>query len=228
MSTPTNTEPLRHKQRRNQRRIQRQEELRRKARAAERRRRGLFALVGGVVLLIVVALVAAFVWTNQGSVGVAAPAGPNDTPRGGIFVPELGRDHIARGQPHPPYNSDPPTSGWHWSDEGAPARAGIHTTPVPDEAQVHNLEHGTIVIQYNNLTDAERDRLIKFISDRYLNSRGPLSNKILVAPRPTLNTKYALTAWTWLDKFDTYDEARIADFIEKRVNKGPEYAPMSP
>lgn len=49
-------------------------------------------------------------------------------------------------EPHPPYNSSPPSSGPHL---GVLAQWGIHDTPLPPELFVHNLEDGGIVITYD-------------------------------------------------------------------------------
>ena len=56
-----------------------------------------------------------------------------------------GNIHIDQGESHPPYNSTPATSGWHYSAPGlAPAKWGIHSDVLPDEVLVHNLEHGGV------------------------------------------------------------------------------------
>ncbi|MBI2268583.1 MAG: DUF3105 domain-containing protein [Candidatus Blackburnbacteria bacterium] len=46
--------------------------------------------------------------------------------------------------------------------------------------------------------------------------------KIIIVPRPSLDTRIALTAWTRIDKFDNFDEGRIKKFIETFRNRGPE------
>lgn len=46
--------------------------------------------------------------------------------------------------------------------------------------------------------------------------------KLIVIPRPNLDTKIALTAWNHIDKFDDLDEQRIENFIDAFRNKGPE------
>ena len=54
---------------------------------------------------------------------------------------------------------------------------------------------------------------------------GKLAEKyeqVIVMPRPNLDSRIALTAWTYLDKFDDFDEARIKRFIDAHLNMGPE------
>lgn len=48
--------------------------------------------------------------------------------------------------------------------------------------------------------------------------------KLVVAPRPNLDNRIALTAWTRLDKFYDFDEKRIIEFIDAFRDRGPEKA----
>lgn len=47
-------------------------------------------------------------------------------------------------------------------------------------------------------------------------------HKLIVVPRPSLDSKIALTAWTYLDKFNDFNEGRILKFIDAHRDKGPE------
>ncbi len=121
----------------------------------------------------------------------------------GTFVSSLGNDHIQLvTDPHPPYNSDPPTSGPH-----LPYLApwGVHTRPIPKELQIHNLEDGGVVVQYNCDCPELVDKLAAVVK-RY-------DHGVLLAPYPGMKSKIALTAWTRIDAFDEFDEARIVRFI---------------
>lgn len=67
--------------------------------------------------------------------------------RPGEELPDLGNEHIqTSSDPRIAYNSDPPTSGPHLPYI---APWGVHTRPIPLELQVHNLEDGGVVVQYN-------------------------------------------------------------------------------
>lgn len=49
--------------------------------------------------------------------------------------------------------------------------------------------------------------------------------KLIITPRPSLDSKIALTAWRRIDKFNEFDEfdaARIENFIDQLRDKGPE------
>ncbi len=120
----------------------------------------------------------------------------------GARFEDQGNAHIQMAsEPHPPYNSDPPTSGPHLPYI---APWGIHTEPIPRELQVHNLEDGGVVVQYRCATPCPdlADQLARIVR-RY-------GTQVILAPYPGMRTRIALTAWTRLDAFD---EARIERFI---------------
>ena len=157
-----------------------------------RRRRWGLGIALGVVAVSVVAYLA---WQAA------------DLP--GTFVASLGNAHIQLAtDPHPPYNSEPPTSGPH-----LPYLApwGIHTRPIQKELQVHNLEDGGVMVQYS----CECPELVAKLLDvvkRY-------KDHVILAPYPGMKSKIALTAWTRVDTFDEFDAARIVRFIEAYKGK---------
>ena len=136
-----------------------------------------------------------------------------------VQITDQGSNHIDVGASHPAYNSNPPTSGWHyekWADKG------VYKNQLPDDQLIHNLEHGYIWISYNPDANPE---IIKQLEDFY-----GLGNKIIVEPRKENDKLIALAAWNWLDTFDLVsgdslsdDELkRIGDFIDQYINQGPE------
>ena len=65
----------------------------------------------------------------------------------GSRCPDQGNLHIQlETDAHVPYNSNPPTSGPHLPYI---APWGVHTEPISKELQVHNLEDGGVMVQYN-------------------------------------------------------------------------------
>lgn len=46
--------------------------------------------------------------------------------------------------------------------------------------------------------------------------------RLIVVSRPNLDTRIALTAWQYIDKFNDFDEQRIIRFIDAHLNMGPE------
>lgn len=147
----------------------------------------------GIVAAIVVA----------GVVGYFAYRAAADLP--GIAFPDQGNLHLQTlNDPHVPYNSDPPTSGPH-----LPYLApwGVHTGPIPKQLQVHNLEDGGVLVQHSCADGCpELVGQLRAIVDQY-------PTMVILAPYPGMKHRIALTAWTRLDAFEDFDEARIQRFI---------------
>ncbi|MEX0918792.1 MAG: DUF3105 domain-containing protein [Candidatus Paceibacterota bacterium] len=124
-----------------------------------------------------------------------------------------GRDHIALGADHPAYNSNPPSSGWHYA---SPARGGFYRKSLPDEQVIHNLEHGDIWIAYRPDLDQKVIDDLESFAGQY----------VVVSPRSENEGDISLVAWGRVDTFDvvntTFDEGRIRDFIKRYDNRGPE------
>ena len=135
----------------------------------------------------------------------SAPDGP------GRKIATQGREHVVPGKEHPAYNSVPATSGWHYNLPLAPVGWGIYEDFVADEYLIHNLEHGGIGIHYNCPGGCdELVRELTRIADRSLAE----NLKVVLSPYPDMPTRIALTAWTFLDSFEEFDEDRIIEFIE--------------
>lgn len=162
----------------------------------------------GVISLIILA--GGYLFINQAT-----------KPQPGQLVADLGNRHLQSAtESHDPYNSLPPTSGPHLGDI---AKWGISDTPIPDELQVHNLEDGGIMVQYNctpvsggqkeassaGAQSDECNQLISELSDIVKKHR----EEVVLAPYPKLDTKIALTAWTRIDKFNDFDKVRVEKFI---------------
>ena len=122
----------------------------------------------------------------------------------GVLMPDQGNLHIPTADsPHEPYNSDPPTSGPHLPYI---APWGMHTRPIPPPLQVHNLEDGGVLVQYN-CECPELVEKLRAIVRRY-------DRHVILAPYPPMKSRIVLTAWTRLDAFEEPDEKRIVRFIE--------------
>ena len=138
----------------------------------------------------------------------------------GTQEPLLQPEHIvppAKGS----YNTVPPTSGQHYNQPGlAPTSWGIKDSNLPNEVTTHNLEHGGIVIGYNNLTPAETDQL-KGIVRALMNGT---YRKIVLEPYPLADAKIALTAWGWLLKLQSVDQIQIVQFTRAHYSD-PNFAP---
>jgi len=144
-----------------------------------------------------------------------------------VSPPDLGRGHFqsqAEGQAYT-YNSNPPTSGKHFSISGvAPAPTGVHNSPIPDQYQVHNLEHGHIGIQYATAIPSDlRDTLEAFTRSH--------PTFVFMAPRPTIpgGVIVAFTAWDRIISCKSPTSASAVralaeKFFDKYSGEGPEGA----
>ena len=135
----------------------------------------------------------------------------------GEKMTDEGAGHVARDKSHPKYNSNPPTSGWHWGD--GTAGPGIKTELVADELILHSMEHGAAVVWYREgMNQSDMDKITKAFN----NSSG---KKIMLA-RKDLDVPVALTSWGYLLKLNTIDEGTIKEFIETNNDRAPEKAPI--
>ncbi|MFQ5779720.1 MAG: DUF3105 domain-containing protein [Nitrospiria bacterium] len=150
----------------------------------------------------------------------------------GITVPSLGNQHISSIRaPHPPYNSKPPTSGPHTHNV---AKWGVYRQQIPNELQVHNLEDGGVLIQYDCKDCKDLIKKIEKLAWGYLRKAKEEAKKgkksryghLIVAPYAGMDTTIALTAWTKIDKLNEFDAARINRFIETYI--GIDHHPSGP
>ena len=204
--------PLGKKELRRLARIQRRAEETARQVRSRRRTRGVIAAAG----ILVVGLIVWFIWGAVRGPSGATTAGVGGRPRPPVTTyPDQGRDHIFPGQAHPDYNSNPPTSGWHFPQ---PADWGYYNGELPDELVVHNLEHGGIWISFRTTDDTEVINKLVALARRY-------RTKVIITLRPKNESRIAVAAWQHLMLLDQYDEPAIVDFINRYKNKGPEFFP---
>lgn len=129
----------------------------------------------------------------------------------GEAIEDLGSEHIADGAEHKPYNSNPPTSGPHYTQ---PANLGVYDKELVDEQLVHNLEHGGIWISYKDIDEETKKQL------EAIGKSNPGS--VIVTPRAANDSKVVLASWNRLEKMESYDEEKILGFIRANKNKSPE------
>jgi len=192
-------------------------EAKKKAREEERKKEGETSRQGEstkkvirwIIWLVIVGLI--FRWI-AGAVKKAAPQGEDFSQA----VEVMNREHIDIGSEHPTYNSNPPTSGWHYPNT---SRTGFFEDPVPDEYVIHNLEHGDIWIAYHPRVSAGVKSQLEDLEEQYR----------VISPREVNEFDVSLVAWGRVDGFNIEGEVlseseiqRITDFIKRYDNKGPE------
>jgi hypothetical protein len=163
----------------------------------------------------------------------------------------LSRNHVSIGTAVE-YNSNPPTSGDHYAnwvkagiyetpyddrnlvhslehgyiivsyncDYGiAPREDSLTPSVTPSQMTTSNPEASSGAALSENFQSDECKQLVGQLSDVF-NRKGP--HKMIVIPRPTLDSKIALTAWAYLDKFNDFSEDRINQFTDAHRDLGPE------
>ncbi len=131
-----------------------------------------------------------------------------------------GRTHIGPDAEPQDWTTNPPTGGQH---AASPLSSGFYDSPQNLRNAVHSLEHGAIVLYYKKDALSEEDigRVQELTENRYG------GEKFLALPYNDMETRYALTAWEYLDKFDEWNESRIERFVDDHMGNGPEpFAPL--
>jgi Protein of unknown function (DUF3105) len=186
-------------------RANKREERRARQRREQRRSYALWGSLG----LLLLALIGFMVWR-----GVRPAAGEE-------FPEMVSAPHIAPESDPGGYTSDPPTSGLHYASE---AEAGFYDENIytyPAGYLVHNLEHGYVIFWYNCdiVSESECSDLkteIRTVMDE-LGGR-----KLIAYPWPSLDVPVAVTSWTRLQKFETFDPEQAKAFYRTNLNRAPE------
>ncbi|MBA2363079.1 MAG: DUF3105 domain-containing protein [Chloroflexia bacterium] len=194
------------KQMKTERRQRRQmvEESRVSVEHQQQRQKYLVLGLSGLALLLLVGGFAFFASRSNSNIA-ATDSGqrPPDTTSKGFA--DLGNTHIQASQAGTiEYNSNPPTSGPHFSSL---ASAGWHDEPVQQEYVVHNLEDGYVAIHYRPDLSAQQKQQLQTLVQEY-------GDKIIAVPSPSLTSPIALAAWTRLDTLGGFDEQRIRNFVQ--------------
>jgi hypothetical protein len=121
------------------------------------------------------------------------------------------------------YQSSPPSSGTHYNDW---AVFRVYSQPVPWGFLVHALEHGAVAFVYNcpdgcpdDVTAAQA--FVAELPPKEGCSRPPA----ILAPDPTLDVRFAASAWGYTLRASCFDRPSFAAFFSAHVNHGPEYFP---
>jgi hypothetical protein len=168
-------------------------------------------IIGGILVLGIVVLVIVLLF------------GGGEGSRVGTRMPDEGGTHVAEGTV-PTYRSRPATSGGHWNsgDGVAPVFWGVYSTPVAEPAAVHNLEHGGIVIWYQDTaTQQDIQQLTQFTEQAQASS----NFKVVLSPwgGEDFGHPIAVTAWNWLLYQDAADIDQIRAFQRDHpVSDAPE------
>lgn len=165
--------------------------------------------------LVVVAVLAAIYWAVDSM----------NSPTVGLEVePMESAAHVAVGT-KVEYNTSPPTSGMHY-DQAMPAgfyeEADLLGLDYPEQYAVHSMEHGYVIIWYNCEAYAGDCNELKETL-RAVHSESPA--KVIALPWADMPEPVVLTSWTWMERFETVDEAGIRRYIRENRShpRAPEY-----
>jgi hypothetical protein len=188
----------------------------RQARRARRERKQRFrrwlsiAGLGSLGIVIIAGLALSGIPPRQNTGFERSLDGP------GTVMSDQGREHLEVGARVPVgyYNSTPPTSGDHAPDS---ERCGSFESAIAPEVQVHNLEHGFVIINYDLEEQDQIDELTQLAE-----GLPGWPNYYILAPYPDLEQPVTLTAWTTIQGLETVDGDAIRTFANAYRSFGPE------
>lgn len=159
-----------------------------------------------------------------GAVGFIAfsPTTPNQ-PQLGVNHPSQGGTHIQVGAKHPAYNSDPPSSGWHYSNAYAPTQWGVYTQELAPEIFLHNEEHGGVIITYSpKLLPADQLKKLQALFAPPYSDKNFTPSKAIVMPRTEDTHMLELASWTVTYNMDSFNQQTLENFYLQHVSHSPE------
>ncbi|MFN5059786.1 MAG: DUF3105 domain-containing protein [Chloroflexota bacterium] len=167
-------------------------------------------LYAGIVAII--ALVVGLVYVRTDDRGL-----PSETQKIPDSGPSLHMGSVDEPLPAP-YNSNPPTSGWHVGNQTAPW--GIQKTQLDDKITVHNLEHGGVIVHYKESLDVNSVAELEVLA-RDLQRNNPC---LILMPRPDdqMPAPVVVTAWNHMLELQNVDSEKITGFFTALVGRGPE------
>jgi hypothetical protein len=136
--------------------------------------------------------------------------------------PDEGAFHVAC-TPVPTYGTKPPSSGNHyaiWADYKT------YDKPVPWGHLMHSMEHGAVVIVYNCPSGCPTEvAAAQAMIDTLPLDAGctaPTKRRVILAPDPTLDVRWAASAWTWTLRASCFDAPAFKKFATDHYAKTAE------
>ncbi len=163
---------------------------------------GLIALLSGF-----------FAARDQAGVSSGGASGGANGP--GLQFRDLGHAHLLAGQPHPRYDSDPPTSGPPVPEAVARNRAMLN-----DNQLLTALELGDIVIVYGTATPPRGlDALARSVAGPFSPSLATAGQAVILARRPGTNGVIGL-AWTRMLRVPSAADPLLREFAQMWLGRG--------
>ena len=200
-------------------------ERRSRSDSRRRRKRYIYTAVGSIIALLFIGSLLV-----PGGSGFSSSSNVRLNTGGPVeILQDQGRGHIELGTSGGPYFTTPAASGPHYGVTplnqhesvpfGTPARWGTYGQPLGDEVQIHNLEHGGIVINYRCEEDCAE--LVGQLETLIPSSHA----QFILAPYPNMDTRIAITSWRHILQMDEFDADQINEFIDAYLDRAPESVP---
>lgn len=159
---------------------------------------GLIALLSGF-----------FAARDQAGVAAGGASGP------GVQYRDLGHAHLLAGQPHPAYDSDPPTSGAH-----VPEAVTRNSAQLNDNQLLTALELGDIVIVYSTASPPPGlQALARSIAGPFSPSLANAGQAVILARRPGTSGLVGL-AWTRMVRVASVQDPQLRQFAQVWLGRG--------
>ena len=197
------------------------ESTRERLRSKRRRERARNIAIGGI---IAVAIVAGVAWlATQSRARESGDTVPIPQVQAIEEMPEV--LHVAEGTDPGPYNSDPPTSGRHYSTQAFADfidEDGLESFgEFPAGYLLHRLEHGYVVFWYNcNILSAAECEDLKDEIKQVMSRVGNF--KVIGFPWPTIEEPVVMTSWGRLLRFEEFDAGIAEQYVRNFRNQAPE------
>jgi hypothetical protein len=185
----------------------------RKEMAEKRRRQRIMKSVltwGGIAAVVLTIIIVGVTNASRPNPGEAVPVMPDTS-------------HVAEGTDPGPFNTNPPSSGRHYS---ASWQSAFYDEPpagilYPEGHLVHSLEHGYIIFWYNcELLDEQAcldtKAQIRSVMD------AERMNKVIAFPWTTIDYPVVLTSWGRMLEMDSFEPQVARDFVQQNRNVAPE------
>ncbi len=113
------------------------------------------------------------------------------------------------------YNCDIQPTGFNLIPN-AIAQSGRPMQVASESAEANASAAATLS---DNFQSASCQELVTDLTSVY-DARG--QTRLIVVPRPNMDSKIILTAWRYMEKMDNFDKDKINAFISGHINQGPE------
>jgi hypothetical protein len=143
----------------------------------------------------------------------AAVSGGTSGP--GQAFPDLGHSVLSRGQPHPGYDSNPPTSGGHVAEAVTSDDAVLN-----DDQLLEALQLGNIVIVYGTRTPpAGLTQFTRLAAPAFTPELAASGDAVILARRPGTTGLVAL-AWAHLLRVSSPSDPALGQFVSYWLGRG--------